>query len=176
MGLSILPGEGEVDGLRVSGTRIAFQQATAPNGWSVDTTSTYTDCSMRINSSTAGLHGGTTVWSSWNSGGSFNVNTFTLSVAQLAPHTHVDVGHTHVDSGHAHTQHPATWYDIAGNAFNASGGGSIATAVGTGTGAGFASIETGFANLANAGSGAGITPTYTTPQVKYADFLIGQKI
>src|SRR5574337_1262634 len=84
-----------------AGTSIPMAQAAAPLGW---TSSTVSDTSFRYNSSTGGSSAGTVAWSSWNSGGTFNLNAFTLTVAQLPSHNHGvnDPGHTHTDSGHVH--------------------------------------------------------------------------
>jgi hypothetical protein len=153
-------------------------QATAPNGW---TSSAVTDTSLRYNSGTGGGTGGTIAWSSWNFGGTFNANGFTLSVAQLPAHNHGvnDSGHGHGvnDSGHAHSY---TLTNVSGS--GASGGGGfnvISQTAGTatstdGTGISIQSNTSGITTQNN-GSGATITPSITTPQVKYIDHILAVK-
>lgn len=86
------------------GTRIVLQQATAPTGWVVDTDAALSDCSMRFNQSVG--KGGTTGWSGWNFGGTFNVDGHALSVNEIPSHSHgvSDGGHSHSvnDPGHSH--------------------------------------------------------------------------
>jgi len=161
-----------------AGTRIPMQQAAPPLGWTSDTSTPMTDCSMRINSGTGGGNGGTTGWSSWNFGGVFNVNAFSLSIAQLAAHAHTDVGHGHGvnDGGHAHLLGAAYCYLAGGGDLSGNGGTNVhyqnngTTAATTGV-----SIQAGFAGITNTGSGAAIQPNYTTPQVKYADHIMAVK-
>lgn len=172
MPFQILPGQGIADALVApSGTSIPMAQASAPFGW---VSSTVADTSLRYNSSTGGGSGGSTNWSSWNGGGTFSVNTFTLSVAQLAAHSHTDSGHAHVDSGHQHGASNGGGFFCGGTASSfGSTGGTFSNL--TNTGIASANIETGYANLENTGSGSGITPTYTTPSVKYIDHILAVK-
>lgn len=183
------------------GTRIPMQQAAAPLGWITDTT--FSDTSMRYNAGAGS--GGSTGWSSWNFGGTFNVNAFGLSVAQLpahnhgdAGHTHGDFGHTHGDNGHAHgVSDPSHSHGLSGSVPQLSGGSDLAgnggthitynasingafTGIGIDTGyasiaTGYANLNTGYANIQNTGSGAAIQPNFTTPQVKFADHIVAQK-
>ena len=161
-----------------SGTRMPFQQSSAPTGWTVDTNTALNDCSCRITvpSNFSGT-AGSVAWSQWNLGGTFNLNSFTLSTAQLPAHSHpvVDPGHVHVDSGHSHPV-PGGFYTGAASAANYGGGGtsfSIAPNTSTGT-ANIQSATTGI-TTSNTGTGASITPTITTPSVKFADHVIGIK-
>ncbi|WP_080425297.1 hypothetical protein [Burkholderia ubonensis] len=86
------------------GTRLVLQQATAPTGWTVDTDAALTDCAMRFNQAVG--KGGTTGWSGWNFGGTFNVDGHALTVAEMPSHGHgvFDPGHSHgvSDPGHNH--------------------------------------------------------------------------
>lgn len=159
-----------------AGTRAVFQQASAPTGWTVDASSAFTDVAMRFNQG-AGT-GGTTAWSVWNFGGTFNLNAFTLSVAQLPIHNHGvnDPQHTHTDAGHTHT-------GAGGASFMTNSGGNT-LAAGSTPWSNIATTATGNASLNNSatgvtiqntGSGAGITPNFTTPQVKFADCVVGIK-
>jgi hypothetical protein len=186
-----------------SGTRVVFQQAAAPLGWTIDGSASFTDCSMRFNQG-GGASGTGTNWSAWNYGGVFNVNGTALTVAQMAVHTHNDAGHVHgvadnghvhgvnwSDPGHAHTgQYGGALmgpYNGTGpiNA-NWSGGGSNMTFQNTNvSGSGISmsiqtagtgiGIATNYAAIQNAGGGAAHGHTITTPQMKYADCCIGIK-
>jgi hypothetical protein len=168
-----LPFAGEYDALIAPvGTSWPMAQATAPNGW---TSSAITDTSLRYNSASGGASGGSANWSSWNFGSTFNVNTFTLSIAQLPAHNHTDAGHTHTDSGHAHTQNALTYYNASGSSYVGGGAGTIVSPGGQATLTSTANIQTGFASIQNTGSGSGITPTYTTPQLKYVDHILAVK-
>lgn len=162
-----------------AGTRIPMQQAAPPLGWTSDTSAAFNDCSMRINSGSGGSSGGSTAWSQWNFGGSFNVNTFAIAVSQLPPHNHGinDPTHSHVDPGHQHIQNSATYYNTGGSTFVGGGGGNIASLGGIGTGTTSVSLNNAATGIStqNTGSGSTITPTYTTPQVKYADHIIAVK-
>jgi len=166
--------------LGTPGTRIVFNQAAAPTGWVQDVSTAMSDCSMRVLNTAGGGAGGTTGWSAWNFGGTFSLNTFTLSVAQLPAHNHVDVGHAHGlnDPTHSHGTTTGAQFLMTSGAPNtvATGSGGpaavAASLIANGTGI---SIALAAANIANTGSGGGIQPSYTTPQVKYTDCIIGVK-
>lgn len=81
-----------------AGTRLSFQQTSAPTGWTKDTTAAINDSMLRLVTGTASS-GGSTAFSTWNAGTS--TGAFTLSTSEMPSHTHS--------------------YDQAGNA--ASGGG-----------------------------------------------------
>lgn len=131
-----------------SGTRMVFNQAAAPLGWTQDVAAAFTDTALRIVATAGGGTGGATPLSNWISGGTFNVNAFTLSVAQLPPHTHGGNGN-------------GFWCDQPGT-FVANAGGT--------------DIQMNrVPNTMSTGSGASITPSYTTPSVKYTDCIIGVK-
>lgn len=182
---TILPGGGQASALVApAGTNMVFAQASAPNGWSINSATAFNDASMRLNSGTGGSSGGSTAWSSWNFGGSFSVNAFSLSVAQLAAHSHADSGHTHGYTDPAHT-HGAS--DGGAILTNHNSGGADLTPIANGNGQHFSianiaasftgiTINSSTANLLNNGSGSAITPTYTTPQVKFVDFIMCTKL
>jgi hypothetical protein len=152
------------------GTSIPMAQASPPLGW---ISSPITDTSFRYNSSSGAGFGGSIGWSSWNGGGIFNANAFTLSIAQLPPHSHSDAGHAHgtTDPGHHHQM----LYFSGNNATGGAGAPAYPGADQTLTATTGVSINTGFANLNNTGSGAAITPNYTTPSVKYLDHILAVK-
>jgi hypothetical protein len=162
-----------------SGTTIPMAQAAAPAGW---TSSTISDTSLRYNSTSGGSGGGSVGWSAWNFGGSFNVNTFTLSSAQLAPHAHGvnDPTHAHSSPGHAHT--PASGYEFwtsspSGGASTTLPGGSFSQNLEVGTNDVAVTINNASTGITiqTTGSGAGITPTFNTPQVLFIDHIMAVK-
>lgn len=164
-----------------SGTRAPFNQATAPLGWTTDTSTAMNDCSMRVNSGTGGnSQAGTTSWSGWNFGGAYGAGTviqgFSLTIAQLPSHTHIDSGHTHADAGHAHNQNANTYYGLGGGtSFSTPGANAIENNIPQATAAAQANIQTSTANLQTTGSGAVIQPNLITPQVKVTDFIVAVK-
>jgi len=160
------------------GTRIPMNQAAPPLGWTQDTTTAMNDCSMRVIASAGGGAGGSTAWSAWNFGGTFGVNAFTISTAQMPVHNHgisdpghghgfTDVGHNHGinDPGHGHgVGDPGHTHSIAYNG----GGGSPNGFGGPISGASGAfssdvaatcniSIGASGSNISNQASGSGIT-------------------
>lgn len=178
MSFGFLPDSGVAGNLIApAGTRIPMQQASAPFGWTSDSSAAMNDCSLRINSGTGGATSGSTGWSTWNFGGTVNINTFTLSIAQLPAHNHsaTDSGHAHsiTDNGHTHNFGQNSANIVAGNGAPTLQSNSQQTSL-SGTGI---SINNGTANvtIGNTGTGAGITPSITTPQVKYADHIMAVK-
>jgi len=142
-----------------AGTRMLFNQAAPPAGWTQEVGAAFNDTSVRTVTSAGGATAGSVLWSSWNFSGTFNVNSFALSVAQLPAHSH-----TVTDPGH---RHGTGYFNNAsgnpGTGIPAYSGGDQTTSVTTGI------------TLQNTGSGAFITPTYQTPQVKFSDYIIGIK-
>jgi hypothetical protein len=177
------------------GTRVVFQQAAAPAGWAIDNNSVLQDCAMRFNSGAS--NGGTVNWSSWNFGGTFAVTSVALTVAQMPAHAHNDAGHgTPIsDGGHGHGvnwsdpgHNHVVYYNGGGGPLNGFAGpigtSNLSTSTGTsGTGISM-SIQasgsnigagTGYANIQNTGGGATHNHTFVTPQVKFADCVVGVK-
>ena len=68
-----------------SGTRMAFQQTSAPTGWTKDTTAAINDSILRLVTGTASS-GGSTAFSTWNAQTATGATT--LSTAQIPSHTH----------------------------------------------------------------------------------------
>lgn len=153
-----------------SNTRTVVHQAFAPLGWVTDTT--LNDYTIQVVSASGGGVGGVNGYSTM-----FNAQWTTdghaVTLAEMPVHNHADAGHNHGvnDPGHSHR--------VDGE--NVTGGGALtytgasspilaSTAVNT-TGI---SIQTGFANIQNSGSGAAHTHT-TTFNVKYAQMLMVQK-
>ena len=83
LGATGLPADSIVGGVP-SGTKMLFAQATAPAGWTKDTT--HNDKSLRVVSGTGGGSGGSVSFSTVF--GRTAVDASSLSIAQLAAHTH----------------------------------------------------------------------------------------
>jgi hypothetical protein len=154
-----------------SGTRTVFHQASAPLGWVQD--ATLTDHTLQVIGTAGGATGGANAYSSmfssaWTSDG------HSLSIAELAAHSHVDAGHVHGDSGHAHTQNALTYYNAAGSSFVGGGAGQIVSPGGQSTLTGFANIQSANANIQNTGSGNAHSHTKTF-NANYAQVIMCQK-
>lgn len=68
-----------------SGTRMSFQQTTAPTGWTKDTTAAINDAILRLVTGTVGS-GGTNAFSTFNA--QSVVGSTTLSTSQIPSHSH----------------------------------------------------------------------------------------
>jgi len=68
-----------------SGTRMSFQQTSAPTGWTKDTTAAINDSILRLVTGSV-TSGGTTGFSTWNAQTATGATT--LSTAQIPSHTH----------------------------------------------------------------------------------------
>jgi hypothetical protein len=148
------------------GTRIAFNQASAPLGWTTDTSAALADCTPRtMTDSSGGSTGGTTGWSGWNFGNVLSINAFTISAAQMPVHNHA------MSSTHSHAAGDGRNFlrlDSSGATLEA-GGSWAYQAIGS------SNASAANVSLQNNGSGSSVTTTYTTPQVKFIDICIGLK-
>ena len=79
-----------------AGTRMSFQQTAAPTGWTKDTTVALNDSMMRIVTGTASS-GGSTAFSTFNSGSATGATT--LSTAQIPSHSHTYLRPTYPANG-----------------------------------------------------------------------------
>ena len=160
----MLPGSSQYVGQLVApaGTRCLFHQAATPLGWVLDTT--LTDHALQVVTSAGGGTGGSVNCSSWRGGGTFNATAVSLSLAQLPSH-----GHTITDNGHTHTINGgANFYTTtAGTQLNSGSNLNFQTFTGYAT--------TGISGTSSAGSGSPVTFNFTTPSVKYAAMVVGQK-
>jgi hypothetical protein len=68
-----------------AGTRMSFQQTSAPTGWTKDTTAAINDSILRLATGTV-TSGGVTAFSTWNAQTATGATT--LSTAQIPSHTH----------------------------------------------------------------------------------------
>jgi hypothetical protein len=69
-----------------AGTKLSFYQASAPTGWTKDTTSALDDAILRIVTGSGGTTGGSTAFSTWS--GQTTSGATTLSTPQIPSHTH----------------------------------------------------------------------------------------
>jgi hypothetical protein len=147
-----------------SGTQMPFHMAAPPLGWTQNVAAGYNDASMRATN--VGLNsGGSAGWSGWNFGGVFNAGGVSLTTFHLPAHSHGinDPTHSHTFSVVMETYDGTTagthaFLGPVQNYLNATN----------------TSNDAGLTNN-NTGSGSTITPTFTTPQVKFTSFCIGTK-
>lgn len=159
-----------------SGTRVIFQQATAPLGWTAD--ASVTDHTLQLTAASGSVsttgNGYTGMFNAaWTSDG------HALTIAELAVHTHSDAGHTHgVNEGAGHNHGAA-----GGNSFvitgggpngNAAGGALVQSTAATAQATTGLTINTGNASIQNTGSGAAHTHTKTF-NVNVAQGIVGVK-
>jgi hypothetical protein len=147
-----------------SGTTMAFQQASAPIGWTAVNTAAYQDAFLRtvtpVNfTGTGGTFGASNLFLN-----QIAVDPHILSVAEMPSHTH-----TVNDPTHNHVMPATTLYNIAVTTVATPGSLQVGTASGTVT----ASSATGI-TLQNQGGGTGHAHTYTA-NCKYVDQIIAVK-
>lgn len=160
-----------VAALLPSTTTILFYQAAAPTGWTQVTTQN--DAALRVVSGVGGGTAGgsvgfTTAFASQAVTGSVSIATATgtvgdtaLTTAQLPAHNHTasvtDPGHTHTDSGHTHTT-PLGF--VAPGSNGVTSGGSV---LGSGSGVGYANIQSNVTGISvtTANTGSGSTHTHS---------------
>jgi hypothetical protein len=170
-----------------SGTKMLFQQTSAPTGWTKDTT--HDNKALRIVSGTAGSGGSVNFTTAF---GSQNVGATALTEAQLPSHTHSFSGstasagsHSHSvsDPGHTHVQDG----NIGGNFLYSAGGGNPGVGVPLQTNVNVSTSTTGI-TIGSAGdhthsvsgtigsTGSGATHTHTLDlAVSYVDVIICTK-
>lgn len=85
-----------------SGTKMSFYQASAPTGWTKDTTSALNDAVLRIVTGSGGSTGGSTAFSTWAAVTS--TSSYTLATADIPSHSHTVI----CRSGAGSTQYVAT--------------------------------------------------------------------
>ncbi len=103
-----------------SGTRLLFQQSTAPTGWTKDTT--HDNKALRVVSGTAGSGGTvafTTAFASQAAAGT--VGNTTLTIDQIPNHSHGLPGYVSIDGGGSFGN-PAGSSNIYSSTFGAGGG------------------------------------------------------
>lgn len=161
-----------------AGTVMPFAQAAAPLGWVASTDAAHTDAMMRCNvpASYTATSGANAIGLLMAGGASTDGHS--LSIGELASHTHTDSGHNHTINDPAHN-HPG----LGGNAFImsnaggaiASGGGSLSTAANTGNATTGISNSPSTANLQTTGSGTAHVHTLTNFNYKMVDYILCTK-
>jgi len=126
-----------------SGTKLLFNQTTAPTGWVKDTT--HDNKALRVVSGTAGTGGSIAFTTAF---ASQNVGDTTLTASQIPSHTHTfsDSGTTGNAGGHTHSvTDPSHSHGIAfsGSLLYSGGGGNPNTAFGGGVNQSTVSASTG---------------------------------
>ena len=69
-----------------SGTKMSFYQASAPTGWTKDTTSALNDAVLRIVTGSGGATGGSTAFSTWAAASA--TSAYTLTTSDIPSHSH----------------------------------------------------------------------------------------
>ena len=148
-----------------SGTRMLFQQATVPPGWTQDT-SVQNDSLLRmVNGSGGGVHGGNGV-SSVLWGGASSDGT-SLSVSQMPTHSH-GVN----DPGHNHSIYYGAWQ--VGSSFQTNFYIGQNSGASGDTNAGVLNSNTGI-SIQNNGGGAAHSHTLSALNVNTLDVIVGVK-
>jgi hypothetical protein len=129
-----------------AGTKLAFQQTSAPTGWTKDTTAALNDSIMRIVTGTASS-GGSTAFSTWAAVTS--TNAYTLTTSDIPSHNHA----------------PGS-----GSSFRVAATGQ-ANALSTQVGSTNGSANT----TANTGSDGSHSHGVSSQNIKYYDFIIASK-
>ena len=147
-----------------SGTRLSFQQSTAPTGWTQDTTTTG-DALMRFTTS-AVTSGGSQAFSSWN--GLTVTGGHSLVVGELPSHTHTA---TSTDAGHGHPLVNGVLGQAGAASSIAVPGGATALYNPAATGTSYANVTTTIGN-----TGSDLVHTHPlSNSVRYLDFIIAVK-
>lgn len=148
-----------------SGTRLSFQQSTAPTGWTQDTAPT-TDALMRFTTSTVSS-GGSQAFSTWNALTATGAHT--LATTEIPAHTHTA---TSTDSGHQHSFVNGVLGTAGATSAIAVPGGSTQLYNPASTAISNANITT----TVNANTGGGGSHTHPlTNGIYYLDFIIAVK-
>ena len=129
-----------------AGTRLAFQQTSAPTGWTKDTTASLDDSIMRIVTGTASS-GGSTAFSTFN--GQSSVGATTLSTTQIPSHAHQQRAYS-------------TTNKVQGLSWSNNGGANANA------------VTTNIPTTNNTGGGGSHNHSITT-SIKYYDFIIASK-
>ncbi len=158
-----------------SGAVVMFAGTTAPSGWQLCDGSAISRVANPSLAALAAAAGYSAPWGPGDGATTFNVPNYcsrgpicagtgsglstralgavggeeshTLTLAELAHHTHSDAGHSHVDAGHSHS-YTAT---VSGSTLAAGFGGGTVNAS---TAAAYANISTSYANISAAGGGS----------------------
>jgi len=166
-----------------AGTRMLFQQSTAPTGWTKDTSQN--NKALRVTSGNVTTGGNITFTDAFASRGiSGTVANHTLTTAQMPVHSHgfSDPGHGHgvSDPGHSHTFDTRITGDGPSNTRSAATGGSsfLKNTNNAATGISISAAVTG-ASIGNQGGGGahnhGFSGNALDMRVQFVDVIFAQK-
>ncbi len=144
------------------GTRMLFQQASVPPGWTQDTTVQNDSLLRMVNGTGGGVYAGTNGVSTVLHGNATSDGT-AISVSQMPAHNH-GVN----DPGHDHYQ---TYSNISGSGFMATGSGAQDYIQ---SGSTTTSSTTGI-SIQDTGGGAAHTHTLSTLNINTIDIIVGVK-
>lgn len=153
------------------GTRLGFQQTSAPTGWTKDTTAGLNDSVMRIVTGSVGS-GGSVAFSTF--AGQTSTSAYTLTTADIPSHSH-SASSSVTDPGHLHPWSSYTVNAAGGNYATgmfthiSSWGNSVSRPTG--------STTTGITvstSIGSAGGGGGHSHG-VSQNIKYFDFIIATK-
>ena len=132
-----------------AGTRMAFQQTSAPTGWTKDTTAAINDSILRLVTGSV-TSGGTTAFSTWNAQTATGATT--LSLSQIPSHNHSYAWSASDAPGTPNQEYGTYLYAASWPAEQNPGGGSVKP------------------------NGSGGSHTHSlTQSLKYYDFIIASK-
>jgi hypothetical protein len=158
-----------------SGTKLVFPGiASAPAGWSIDTTAAYDQATIRVRNAASAATGGSVDFTAVFANG--NTGAYTLQIADLPAHTHDLGNHTH-GMAHTHTYSKSFYNNtggVAGANINPNAGeadGAAATSNSSISSTGAPSSNSSGSAGGGAGHGHGLTLA-----VKYIDSCICVKI
>jgi hypothetical protein len=144
-----------------SGTKMLFQQTTAPTGWTKITTSN--DAALRVVSGTASTGGADAFTTIFGSGKS--TASYTLTTTDIPSHTHTA---SVTDPGHSHS--------YTAPAFNIGTGSTPSYFYSGVTGGTTGSASTGISvSNSSTGGGGGHSHTLSNFDLKYVDVIIASK-
>ena len=149
-------------GMFPSGTRMAFNQTSAPTGWTKETSATYNDAAIRLVTGSVSTGGADAFSSLFGTGKS--TAGYTLQVADMPNHTHgvSDPGHTHgLTDGQSVMSGPAGAILFGGS------GGNLSQV-------GIANATTGIGIQAQGGGGSH-SHTLNNFNLKFVGFIIATK-
>ena len=153
-----------------SGTRMLFQQTSAPTGWTKETTATYNDSALKFTTGTVST-GGSDAFST-HFGTSKSTASYTLTTTDIPSHYHsVNINSGYQSANHTH-QYTSPYGAAGGYSF--SGASTTASTQNTGTESA-SHYHNVSGNTGSAGSGGGHSHTLSNFNIKYAEVIIAQK-
>jgi hypothetical protein len=174
---------GNIPDAFASGTRMIFQQTSAPTGWTKEVSATYNDAALRMTTGVVGTGGADAFTTHF--GTSKSTANYTLLSADVPVHGHGTTesphGHGTTESPHAHTQINGSGYNggtghTSNGYVDESNGGNLTnlTSNGAVTGLSVNAQSTGL-TINNSGGGGAHAHTLNNFNIKFVDHIIAQK-